>query len=215
MNQLAKHLDEVTRYWDSVADRYLELFRHELRNKPYDRDILRSFAQSLGPGGRVCDIGCGPCAHVSRLLATQGLEVTGIDISPRCVKLAREEEPSLKFQVMNMAQMTFGDGYFGGLVAYYALHYFPKSKLPSVVREFARVSRPRGHLLLVAKEGDGEGLIDDPLGSGQQVFWCAIAADQLEALVAENGFRVLNCAVREPLADEIASRRIYVTAEAI
>jgi len=46
-------LDEVrscTRvYFDAVGDRYLELFRDELEQKPYDQAILARFAETREP----------------------------------------------------------------------------------------------------------------------------------------------------------------------
>ncbi|MGZ3304640.1 MAG: class I SAM-dependent methyltransferase, partial [Asticcacaulis sp.] len=141
-----------------------------------------------------------------------GATVTGMDISPECVALARREEPALRFDVMDMAEMTYEDARFDGIVAYYALHYLPKSRLSQVMGEFARVLRPGGQLLLVAKDGDGEDWVDDPLGVTGKVFWCALNPEALQVLVAANGFDVIGCKVRAPEANEIAAPRIYVTA---
>ena len=63
------HQSAIIRYWDCVAARYLELFRDEIRDKPFDLALLRKLADSIGKGARVCDVGCGPCAHVTRFLA--------------------------------------------------------------------------------------------------------------------------------------------------
>ncbi len=203
----------VVRYWDAVAARYLELFRDELESKPYDRKVLRTFAASLGAGARVCDAGCGPCAHVAKLLADEGLQVEGVDLSPECVRLSCAQQSALRFHVMDMAAMDFAPGTFDGVIAYYALHYQPKTTLDAVIREFARVLCSQGHLLLVVKEGEGEGWIPDPLGVENEVFWCAFRKDELESLVSRNGFQVVDCTVREPLPEEIQVRRIYLTAQ--
>jgi SAM-dependent methyltransferase len=213
MDNLKEHLQTVRQYWDLAAARYLVLFRNELQCKPYDLEVLKLFAADLGPGAEVCDIGCGPCGHVTRLLADYGLNVRGVDLSSECVALARAEQPSLLFDVMDMGDMTFGDCVFDGLVAYYALHYQPRSTLERVFRGFWRVLRPGGRLLIVAKDGDGEGLVSDPLGSSQEVFWSALPEDDLAALLSSSGFRILSRLAREPLSGEISVRRIYVCAQ--
>jgi SAM-dependent methyltransferase len=212
MPEKVEHRATVAGYWDAVAERYVELFRDEFQGKPFDRRILASFAEELAAGATVCDAGCGPCGHVTRLLADAGLNAVGVDISPRCIELARKEQPSLRFEVMDMAGMDFADGEFQGLVAYYSLHYQPKLSLGGVIREFARVLYPAGLLLIVVKEGCGEGWIADPMGSSQQVFWCDFQPEELQSLVSANGFDVTGCEVREPMPEEIAVRRIYLSA---
>jgi len=203
----------VAAYWDAVAPHYLELFREELQSKPYDLAALGDFAARLGPGRKVCDAGCGPCGHVARILASHGLKVVGIDISPHCIELARLEQPELEFQVMDLARLDFSAGELDGLTAYYSLHYQPKASLPAVFAGFARVLRPGGRVLIVAKQGEGEGWIEDPLGSGQRIFWCSFQLAELEALVAGSGLRVTQSVVRAPLPDEIAVPRLYVSGE--
>jgi len=203
----------VAAYWDTVAPRYLELFRDEFESKPYDLAALGDFAARIGPGGRVCDAGCGPCGHVARILAAHGLEVVGIDISPRCIELARREYPDLEFQVMDLARLDFAAGELDGLLAYYSLHYQPKVSLPAVFAGFARVLRPGGRVLIVAKQGDGEGWIEDPLGSGQRIFWCSFQLFELEALLAGSGFRVARSTARAPLPAEAAVPRLYAIGE--
>lgn len=213
MQETADRTAGAARYWDTVASRYLELFRDEFRSKPYDRGVLKTFAAGLRPGARVCDIGCGPCGHVARMLADDGLDVVGIDLSPKCVALARAEQPALRFETMDMAAMSFADGSFDGAVVYYTLHYQPKHSLHRVFREFARIVRPGGKMLVVAKEGAGEGWIDDPMEIAGQVFWSAFSPDELRDLCAGAGFQHVTLTVRDPLPDEIRVRRIFVTAE--
>lgn len=45
------------------------------------------------------------------------------------------------------------------------------------------------------------------------MFWCAFDSQELQALVTAHGFDAIACVVREPLPDEIAVRRIYLTAK--
>lgn len=202
----------VTDYWDAVAQRYLDLFRDEFDDKPFDLAFLRSFAAHFQLNANILDVGCGPCGALSRILSSHGLTVIGIDISSKCVALARTEQPDLTFEVMDMAAMTFPDAGFDGVIACYALHYTPLSDLPTTIREFGRVLKPDGRLLLVAKEGVGEGWIDDPLGITDRVFWSAPPLDTLQNLLTDNGFTITDCQVRKPHAQEIEVRRIYLSA---
>ncbi|TRV71560.1 class I SAM-dependent methyltransferase [Streptomyces sp. 130] len=201
---------DVVRTWDARAERYLQLFRYELEEKPYDLEALRAFAERVGAGGRVYDAGCGPCGHVTALLAAYGLDMLGIDLSPRCVALARREQPGCRFAVMDQGALTGGP--LDGLVAYYSLHDQPKHRLPDTMASWAAAIRPGGRLLVVAKEGAGDGVIDDPLGSELRVYWSEYTAYELRRAAHEAGFGTDDCTVREAYENEIPSRRVYLAA---
>ncbi|MFI6901341.1 class I SAM-dependent methyltransferase [Nonomuraea sp. NPDC050394] len=200
---------DVVRAWDARADHYLRLFRHELESKPFDREVLGAFAERVGAGGRVCDAGCGPCGHVTALLAAHGLDVFGIDLSPRCVELAGGEQPGCRFEVMDQRAVT---PVLDGLVSYYSLHDQPKRVLPGTLTAWAAAIRPGGQLLVVAKEGSGDGVIADPLGGELLVYWAEFTANELRAAAGAAGFLVDDLTVREAYEDEIPTRRIYLSA---
>ncbi|HEY1178670.1 MAG TPA: class I SAM-dependent methyltransferase [Phytomonospora sp.] len=202
---------DVARNWDARADRYLELFGDELAGKPFDRDALAAFADLVGEGGRVCDAGCGPCGHVAGLLAERGLEVVGVDLSPRCVELSRIQRPDLRFDVRDQRDIA-ALGPFDGLVSYYSLHDQPRSVLPGTLSAWAGAIRPGGRLLVVAKEGTADGEIDDPIGTGIRVHWAEHTPEDLRAAAEAAGFHVDGLTTREAYAEEIPTRRIYLTA---
>ncbi|MEU4325592.1 class I SAM-dependent methyltransferase [Nonomuraea dietziae] len=205
---------DVVRVWDARADRYLELFRHELDGKPFDQEVLAEFAGRVGDGGRVCDAGCGPCGHVTAMLAERGLDVLGIDLSPRCVELAGRERPGCRFEVMDQRDIrprTPGD-LLDGLVSYYSLHDQPKRGLAGTLASWAAVIRPGGQLLVVAKEGTSDGVVDDPLGSDLRVYWAEFTEHDLRQAAEAAGFHVDDLTTRGAYDDEIPTRRIYLSA---
>ncbi|KRE31118.1 trans-aconitate 2-methyltransferase [Agromyces sp. Soil535] len=205
---------DVVRAWDARADRYLELFRRELDGKPFDREVLAAFAERVGPRGRVVDAGCGPCGHVTALLADRGLDVVGIDLSPRCVQLARTEQPGRRFDVMDQRAIdpAVVGGPLDGLVSYYSLHDQPKAGLADTLAGWAAAIRPGGQLLVAVKEGASDGVIDDPLGSGIRVYWAEFTEEELRSGVEAVSFHVDAIGTRDAYDDEIRTRRIYVSA---
>lgn len=66
------------------------------------------------PGLRILDLGCGG-GDVSRLLASHGLGVTGVDANPELLAAARERYPECRFERQDLRELEFTMGSFDGL----------------------------------------------------------------------------------------------------
>jgi SAM-dependent methyltransferase len=78
----------VRRGYDAAARRYAA-GRGQLENERH----LRLFTQPLPPPAAVLDIGCGSGRPVAAYLVERGYAVTGIDIWPTQIELARRRVP--------------------------------------------------------------------------------------------------------------------------
>ncbi|WP_431874018.1 class I SAM-dependent DNA methyltransferase [Amycolatopsis sacchari] len=143
---------ETRAAYDTVAADYAEVLRDLLADSTFDRAMLGAFAE-LVPEGRVAEIGCGP-GRIAAHLASLGLDVFGVDLSPQMVEVARERYPGLRFEVGTMLALDLPDASLDGLVAWYSIIHTPPGRLPEVFAEFARVLKPGGYLLLAFQAGD-------------------------------------------------------------
>ena len=203
----------VRRYYDAVAGRYYDLFKDELGEKEYDRGLLDQFAAMLPVRARVCDAGCGPCAHTAAYLAAKGLRVAGADISEACIKLAKRARAKLDLCVMDMQAAAFKDDSLDGILAYYSIIYTPKRFQHALFAEFYRTLKRDGKLFIAVKEGESETIIDDPLGSGMKTLFARFTEAEIRSLLESNGFRVRLLTSRAPLPSEISERRIFAISE--
>ena len=71
---------------------------------------------------RVLDVGSGTGKPACEMLANAGLDVTGIDITPKMVEIAREQVPKADFTVADSRQWEppSGEASFDGVVSYFA-----------------------------------------------------------------------------------------------
>src|SRR5215217_2244414 len=79
---------EIEASYDSVAEAFADEFYGELARKPFDRELLDRFAESVRARGRVCEIGCGP-GQIARYLKDRGVQMCGLDLSREMVGCAR------------------------------------------------------------------------------------------------------------------------------
>ncbi|MET0495387.1 MAG: class I SAM-dependent methyltransferase [Actinoplanes sp.] len=141
--------------YDTVASNYAELVPPLFAKDVLGRAMLAAFAEHVRADGNgpVADIGCGP-GHVTAHLASLGLTVSGIDLSPRMVEIARASWPDLDFEVGSMTGLDLADGRLGGIVAWWSILHTPPDLLPVVFAEFHRTLAPGGRLLAGFHAGD-------------------------------------------------------------
>ncbi len=215
-HQDAMHLadiNELTRAaYNATAEKYHRAFHDEVAQKPFDRSILDRFSASLPKSSLLLDAGCGPSAHIGRYLHDCGHRVIGIDISERCIEIARRENPAMEFCVMDMMHTTFADSSFDGVVAFYSLLYTPRRWVGEIFREFERILRPDGRILIAVKKGEPEGVVHDDWYEGRTVYFTHFLESDLLAYCRQTGFVVDAMETRKPYSFEIPVDRIYLIA---
>jgi SAM-dependent methyltransferase len=190
--------------YDAVAADYAQLVGTELTEAtegPVDRALLSAFAElvkssGLGP---VADVGCGP-GRVAAYLASLGLAVVGVDLSPRMIEVAREAHPALRFEVGSLTALDRPDGALGGVVAWYSIIHTPPAHLSRVFEEFKRVLAPGGHVLLAFQAGENEHVQKGKAyGHAVSLDNYRHSIERVAGLLGEAGFVVHAHARREPM----------------
>ena len=108
-------------------------------------------AAALRGDERVLDAGCG-AGHTALAFAPRVAEVVGLDLTEAMLaqgrKLARQQErANITFQRGDVEKLAFDDSSFDLVTSRYSAHHYPHPL--AALREFARVLKPGGSLLLV------------------------------------------------------------------
>ncbi|SFK58726.1 Methyltransferase domain-containing protein [Geodermatophilus ruber] len=148
-------LQWVRASYDRVADNYVAMGVGDLAPAPWLRAVLGAFAEEVRALGPVLDVGCGP-GTVTAHLAGLGVDVSGVDLSPRMVEHARRLHPALRFAVASATELDLAEGSLGGALGWWSLFNLPRDVLPGVLTSLARALIPGGQLLLGTHVGDGE-----------------------------------------------------------
>ncbi len=201
--------------YDAVARAYDGQFRNELDAKPLDRGLLAAFVELPGTG-TIADVGCGP-GHVTRFLAQRHSDVIGVDISPGMIAVARERAPELAFEVGSMLDLPAADGTWAGVVALYSIIHLTAEERATASREFARVIRPGGWLLLAFHVDSSEFAAGEVnhltswFGERVQLDGYFLDPSNVLAPLQAAGFALVAKLERQPTPDvEYPSRRCYL-----
>ena len=193
--------------YDVVARAYDAQFVDELDGKPRDRELLATFAASVGDP--VIDLGCGP-GQIGLVVSEHGRDVVGIDLSREMAHLAAGRLGTAI--VADLRALPITDRGIAAIVAFYSLIHVPRPELGAALRELHRVLRPGGQILLSAHEGTGEiGLdrfLDEPVPFVATLF----ALDELTDACVAAGLDVTLAERRDPYPSEHPTTRLYVRA---
>jgi SAM-dependent methyltransferase len=206
--------DDTRATYDRVARRYADEIASELGAKPFDRAFLDDFAGAVQGLGHVVELGCGP-AHVAAYLATRGVPVSGLDLSPQMVEQAGRLFPGLEVVVGDMLDLPFDDGSLGGVVAFYSIIHFHDGQLARAFSEMARALGRGGLVALAFHVGDVVVHRTEWWGESVALDARHLPTDHVAALLREQGLEVTSSTEREPYAPEVEyqSRRAYLVAK--
>jgi demethylmenaquinone methyltransferase/2-methoxy-6-polyprenyl-1,4-benzoquinol methylase len=110
----------------------------------------------IQPHDKVLEVAVGPGVTLAEILkrVDRTTVVYGVDLSPKMLEKARRRVSAagyanLDLQEADARQLPFPDGTFDVLYNSYMLDLIPLGDLPVVLREFRRVLKPGGRLVLV------------------------------------------------------------------
>jgi SAM-dependent methyltransferase len=196
--------------YDLVADEYVERIFDELQHKPLDRQLLDRFALDVRDRGPACDLGCGP-GHVSRYLQEHGVQVCGIDLSPKMVEQARRLNPGVDFQVGDMMSLDAPDETWAGIAAFYSIIHIPRDEVVRALRELHRVLQPGGVLLLAFHIGDETVHLQEWWGQNVDIHFYFYRPEEMAEFLRLAGFEIEAIIEREPYPEiEHQRRRAYL-----
>ncbi|MEU7567096.1 class I SAM-dependent methyltransferase [Streptomyces fradiae] len=207
-------LDVVRDSYDRVADNYVDMVLTtgigDIRRHPWYKASIDAFADTVGGLGPVLDVGCGP-GTVTAYLAERGLDVSGVDLSPRMIEHARRLHPRCRFEVASATDLDLAEASLGGVLGWWSLFNLPRDVLPRVLAVFARALKPGGHLITATHVGDGDVVRTEAYG-GVPVRWTTHRwrPEQLVDLVERAGLRPV-AELRVP-ADEHTGPGVVVMA---
>jgi len=205
--------DDTQIGYDRVAEQYANRFIHELDYKPFDRHLLAMFAEMVKGRGLVCDIGCGP-GQIAHYLYEHGAEAMGVDLSPKMVEEARRLNPEQRFEQADMRRLPFKDGELAGITAFYSVIHIPRADVTGVLKEFRRVLKPDGWLLLTFHIGSEVRHFDEFFEQPVSLDFAFFEVREMCGYLEAARFSLKIVTERAPYAEEHQSQRGYLLAQA-
>lgn len=157
--------------------------QYELRYRDYQPYLstYAGFAELIDDGHRsLLDVACGPASFSSFLVNRfPGLQVTGIDLAPAMIELARKNLPGGQFHLLDCRQLASLNTSFDILLLGFCLPYLDREEADSLLAGVADCLNERGLLYLSAIEGNYQDSTGQKNAQGDRVHTYYYSAEYL------------------------------------
>lgn len=186
MNTISRLVEQG---YDRIAEDY---YSH--RNLSKFNNELEEFASHLPENAHILDVGCGAGIPTAKFLIERGIKVTGIDLSGKMLNLARDNVPSAEFIKMDMNDLQFSENSFDGIISVYALFHVPKDKHLDIFKQFIKILKPGGILMINTGISESEGTRNF---FGVPMFWSNFSPKTTLNLIKKSGFSIISEGILE------------------
>ena len=193
--------------FDAIAERYDDLYPHKSGQIIATQWLL----DQLAPAARVLDVGCGTGLPTAEMIAEDGHQVVGIDLSPAMLARARRTVLTGTFLPMDAAGLDPALGPFDAAAAFFSLSMLPRARIPGALRQLRALLRPGAPLAIGMVDGNLDHIPHQLLD--QQVHLTAYPQADLTAVINGTGLYVTEVDVEdyEPASgDTPAERHLYL-----
>lgn len=138
--------------WNNLASLYQDKFMDlNLYNDSYDY-ICNAVTKQKA---KLLEIGCGPGNITKYLLSKRpDFDIFGIDIAPNMVELAKVNNPSANFEVMDSRQINHLDAKYDGIICGFCLPYLSSAESNELILNSYNLLNENGFIYLSFVEGD-------------------------------------------------------------
>ena len=149
------------------------------------------FIQLVPKECKILDAGCGP-GRDSSYFVSQGLQVTGIDLSDKLLEIARTTAPDVTFLHQDLRHLNFPPLSFNGIWACASLLHLQRAEIFPVLTNFYEVLMPDGILFIMVKSGKGEADVKEKLSNNLSRHFTYYETEELKELINKAQFQLID-----------------------
>ena len=180
---------ETFETWNKVALLYQDKFMDlDLYNETYDF-ICNSISKDKA---KLLEIGCGPGNITKYLLSERpDFDIFGIDIAPNMIELAKKNNPSASFAIMDSRQIDEIKTKYDGIVCGFCLPYLSQTDSRKLITDCYKLLNENGLIYISFVEGDPNKSDFQVGSSGDRSYFYFHSLDDLKTQLIESEFTEL------------------------
>ncbi len=179
-----------------LFDKYAQQYQDKFMNVDLYQDTLDFFCREIPQASAsILDLACGPGNITKYILSKRpDFQVLGCDLSPQMIELAKVNNPSAKFQLMDCRAISSLGQKYDGIICGFGLHYLSKEEAIQLIRDASEALQPLGLLYLSTMEDQySNSGFKGPSSGGEDVLYQYYhEAEYLTQALEDSGFEVID-----------------------
>lgn len=176
--------------FDKLAKEYQDKFM-DVSSYGSTFDLFCSSIKKENP--TVLEIACGPGNITQHLLQIRpDLNILGLDLSPNMIALARTNNPTVLFEVMDCRHIGTIVQKYDAIMCGFCLPYLSKEETMQLIKDASQLLNPDGILYLSTMENDYSQSGFRKGSSGDEIFMHYYRAEDLMKPLEENNFKIID-----------------------
>ena len=172
---------------------YSAAFRRYGPPSAMERHYLDGLLALCPASPEILDLGCGTGLPIDTYLADHGADLTGIDLSPKHIALARRNVPSASYREGDLLHAVLPEGRFDAVVSFYAIFHIPRLEHGDLFARINRLLKPSGLFLATLGTSDSE-YGEEVNWAGAPMAWSSYDAETYRRLLAAARFDIIEAA---------------------
>lgn len=184
------HNQETFNTWNKIAKIYEEKFmRIDWYNETYDF-ICKAIENE---NAKILEIGCGPGNITKYLLSKRpDLNIHGIDIAPNMIELAKKNNPTASFAIMDARKINELETRFDAIIAGFCIPYFSTSETEQFISDTKLLLNKDGFVYISFVEGLSSQSGFKTNNYGDKVYFYYHQLETLQLLLQANKFKEIS-----------------------
>lgn len=176
-----------------VFNKLAEHYQSKFMDVALYADTLDLFCSSITKqDAGVLELACGPGNITKHLMNKRpDFKITGTDLAPNMIELAKANNAAAKFQVMDCRDIDKLTEKYDGLMCGFCLPYLTKEEAITLIVDAYKLLKPEGVLYISTMEDDYSKSGLKKGSTGDEIFIHYHQADYLSDALTENGFKII------------------------
>ena len=174
-----------------IFNKYADLYQEKFMDVSLYHDSFNAFCDHLEQNASVLELACGPGNITNYLLSKRpDLRIFGTDLAPNMVALAKQNNPSAEFSVLDCREIKTLGKTFDAVMCGFCLPYLHKPEALKLISDCAELLHPGGVLYLSTMEDDNSKSTFKKGSKGDEIFMNYHEESYLKETLEKNGLKV-------------------------